>query len=508
MTTQQPSQSLGEQKRLFWACFIALTATSFSFLIRIMIVRDPAFSDQFNLTETEVGEIFAAGMWPFGISIVLFSLFIDRIGYRTAIIFAFIGHSAFALLTISANSYGMLYFASVLSGLAAGAVEAAINPIVATIFNKEKTKWLNILHAGWPAGFVVAGLIAISMGDTLSWQAKVGLIFIPVLAYGAMMAKCVFPVTERVKSGVSHIEMLRQVGFFGALISIALIVMELGRTFGYDVNGDDRTMVWVVTLILSGSFGLYTRSVGHPLFLFLTVIMMPLAITELSVDNWITTLMEGPLKAAGASPLWVLLYTMTIMATLRFFAGSVLHRLSPLGLLAACSALAIAGLYLLSGATGLFFIFAAATVYATGKTFFWPTMLGVVSEQCPKGGAMTINLIAAVGMLAAGIIGHQLLGYSLDTETATRVKTEHPAIYSASVAEEKTSMFGAYTPLDKKKRETLEKEAATQVNDIENDIRRSLLKKWTIFPGSMLLCYLILILWFRSRGGYKPVTLE
>ena len=67
------------KKILFWGCFIALVATSFGFIARALTASD--WGAEFNLTETQVGEILGAGLWPFAISIVLFSLVIDRIGY-------------------------------------------------------------------------------------------------------------------------------------------------------------------------------------------------------------------------------------------------------------------------------------------------------------------------------------------------------------------------------------------------------------------------------------------
>ncbi|MCH8200814.1 MAG: hypothetical protein IIB85_02705 [Chloroflexi bacterium] len=127
------------------------------------------------------------------------------------------------------------------------------------------------------------------------------------------------------------------------------------------------------------------------------IIMMPLATTELGTDAAITGIMEAPMKAAGQNPLWVLIYTSAIMTVLRFFAGPIVHKLGPLGLLAMSAGLAILGLAWLSIASGMLVIFAAATLYALGKTFFWPTTLGVVSEQCPKGGALTLNAIAGIG---------------------------------------------------------------------------------------------------------------
>ncbi|TAH39571.1 MAG: MFS transporter [Planctomycetota bacterium] len=487
------------RKKLFWACFVALMATSFAFIIRIMILGDLA--REFDLTETQRGEILGVGIWPFAVSIILFSLVIDRIGYGKAILFAFACHSAFALLTITATGYGSLYVASLLGGLAAGAIEAAINPVVATMYRDQKTKWLNILHAGWPGGMVVAGLLSMLMGADASWKWKVGLIFLPVLIYGGLMLTCRFPVSERVAAGVPHKEMLRQAGWLGALVASTLVLNEVGRVFGAPT-----WMVWAAIALVVAATAAYVRSPGDPLFFLLTLIMMPLAITELGTDSWITSLMEPEMAAVGLNPLWVLVYTTLIMMILRFSAGPIVHRLKPLGLLAVSSLLAVAGLTLLSRAGGIT-ILAAATIYGVGKTFFWPTMLGVVSEQCPKGGALTLNMISGIGMLAAGVIGNPLLGNLQDREVERQLLAQAPALHAQVVGEEKRSVFGTYRALDPDKVVALPPQALAQVAELQNAAKKEALSTVALFPVLMFVAYSGLILWFRARGGYRPVQL-
>jgi xylose isomerase len=379
------SDATPAQKKLFWACFVALVATSFTFMLRILALEDIAL--EFELSETQKGEILGVGIWPFAISIVLFSLVIDKIGYGKAILFAFVAHVAFAVLTVTATGYWSLYIGSALGGLAAGSIEAAINPLVATVFHKEKTKWLNILHAGWPGGLVLAGILAMTLGGTIGWKGQILLVSLPVVAYGLMMLRNEFPESERVVAGVSYREMLKEVGLLGMFITSALIFREVGRVFEWS-----DAVSWSATAVVSLGFFAYVRSLGHPLFVILMLIMIPLAITELGTDSWISSLMEPPMRELGLAGGWVLVYTALLMMVLRFYAGSFVHRLSPLGLLAVSAGLAIVGLTLLSGAAGIM-ILVAATVYGVGKTFFWPTMLGVVSEQCPRGGALTLNMI-------------------------------------------------------------------------------------------------------------------
>ena len=141
--------------------------------------------------------------------------------------------------------------------------------------------------------------------------------------------------------------------------------------------------------------------------------MIPLATTELGTDSWITDLMTPAMNQLGLQAGWVLVYTSAIMFVLRFFAGPIVHKVSPLGLLAICSGIAAVGLYMLSLSTGAM-ILVAATIYGLGKTFFWPTMLGVVAERFPKGGALTLNITGGLGMIAAGVIGAGILGFIQD----------------------------------------------------------------------------------------------
>jgi MFS family permease len=494
-------------KRLFWACFIALIATAFGFIVRAMIMD--TWAKEFGLSETEKGEIFGVGLWPFAISIVLFSLVIDKIGYGRAMVFAFVCHIVSAIITITAKGYWGLYVGNLIVALGNGTVEAVINPVVATMFSKEKTKWLNILHAGWPGGLVIGGLLALGMGEATSWQMKVGLILIPTILYGLMMLGCKFPENERVKAGVSYKDMLGEFGMLGALIVSALIVSELSRVFGLPVSSPEYHryieggIIAAVTLL----FGAYTQSLGRPMFIFLLLIMIPLATTELGTDSWITPLMEPEMKKLGLQAGWVLVYTSAIMMILRFFAGPIVHRISPLGLLAASSLIAALGLVALSKSTGLT-ILAAATLYGFGKTFFWPTMLGVVAEQFPKGGALTLNATGGVGMLGVGVVGAAFLGNIQDKAIDTTLAERAPAIHAEVAGAMQTSVFGQYQPLDIKKVDALSEADQETIQEVKGEAKKSALATVAIFPLIMLACYLILIAYFRTKGGYQQVHLE
>ncbi len=418
----------GQNRALFWGCWIALITTAFGFITRMFLIG--TWAKEFGLDDAQSGRLAGIGIWPFAVSIIAFSLIIDRIGYKTAMIISFLGYMIWSVMGVSAfyvsrggnkeGAFQMLYWGSLILGLSNGTVEAYINPVVATIFNREKTKWLNILHAGWPGGLVLAGLITISIDSMMPstpWSVKVGMIAIPAVVFFIMLIGLKFPVQERVAAGVSYRDMLAEFGIMGALVVGFLVVLQLMDFFSGSKafqGADGSLAMWAkilfmaIGLVIVAGFAAYTKSLGRGFMFFMIIIMMPLATTELGTDGWITAIMEGTLK--GHHPGWVLVYTSFIMMVLRFCAGPIIHKLSPLGLLALSALLAILGLTFLSGATGLLMIFGAATLYACGKTFFWPTMLGVVSDQTPRGGALTLNALGGIGMLAVGVLGFPYIG--------------------------------------------------------------------------------------------------
>ena len=508
MTTLSRSQ----RTMLFSACFVALVATAFAFMLRMLIM--PEWQAAFGLSETEMGTLFGAGLWPFGVSIVLFSLIIDRIGYGKAMIFAFACHVAFAFMTIFADGYSMLYWGSVIGALGAGTVEAVINPLIASIYRENKTTWLNILHAGWPGGLVVTGIVVLGISDAMSWQWKIGLILIPTVAYGIMMLLSTFPNSERVDAGVGYRAMLAEVGWGGAFIVALMIVMELTtnvfnieaiQSFGWQLG---------ISAIIAGIYGVYARSFGRPLYVFMLLIMLLLATTELGTDAWIKNLLEPAINnSIGINGGWALVYTAAIMTVLRLTCSPLVHSLKPLGVLAMSAALATIGIYWLSiisapGATvGAAVIIVAATIYGLGQTFFWPTTLGFVAEQFPRGGAMTLNVIAGVGMLGVGVLGAAWLGNVQDQAKVEALHQQSEAMHAKYATEDKTSLFGDYTALSPITADATGEER--EIIDLaEQHGNSTALARVAILPVIMFVCYIGLIFYFRSRGGYKVVVLD
>jgi MFS family permease len=502
-----PADSDTANMKLFWACFIALVATSFVFGVRANTIG--LLQDGFNLSENEKGAINGAGMWPFALSIIFFSLIIDWIGYKTVALFAIACHLVSLVLTLNADGFTSFYWSTLLVAVANGTVESFINPVVATLFSKEKSKWLNILHAGWPAGLALGALFCAlfpntTLGFDAVWKFRFALCFVPVVIYALLILPCKFPVNERVAAGVSYRDMLKEVGAVGFFMITALIVAAVYQMAGQEVN-------WTIDLAIAGGvaalIGLYTGSLGNWLFLVVLIVIGPLATTELGTDGWMPELLKlnGPADSPNFAA-WVFVYVSAIMTILRFYAGPIVHRFSPIGLLVIGAGIAIVGLLLLSQSVG-WAIVAASTVYAVGKTFLWSTTLGLTSEQFPKGGALTLNGVSAVGVLFLGVLGSPFIGYQQDQDMHKRLSKDHSALLAQVEGVAKPSIFGSAPSLDQEKIKKLDASGSKELETVQADSKRGAFVNIAVLPTFMLICYLGMWFWFRSRGGYKPVEI-
>jgi DHA2 family metal-tetracycline-proton antiporter-like MFS transporter len=491
-------------KKLFWACFVALVATSFVFGLRANIIGD--WQSDFSLTEADKGRILGVGLWPFAISIIVFSLIIDKIGYKTTAFIAMACHIASLILTLVAKTPTALYWSVFLIAIANGMVEAFINPVIATAFKKDKAKWLNILHAGWPAGLALGALTSIVLGDA-GWHLKYAMCFIPVVIYAFLIIPCKFPVNERVAAKIPYRDMLAQVGAVGFFIITWLLVLGVTQ-IASSLNPDLAVARWIApTLAAVSAIGavLYTRSLGHWMFLLVLITMGPLATTELGTDSWMPDLLGADFTPAQAG--WIFIYVSTIMTIMRFYAGPIIHKFSPIGLLVVSAIIAIIGLLFLSKAAALWII-VAATVYAFGKTFLWSTTLGLVSEQFPKGGPLTLNGVSAVGVLGMGILGAPIMGGLQDKGISADLAENQPAIFEKVASPPTEVIFlGEVRSLDADKVRALTDEEKATITATKYPHKKAAFYQVAILPAFMLLCYLVIFFYFRSRGGYKPVEL-
>lgn len=485
--------------KLFWACFIALVATSFVFGVRSTVIGEIA--GQFQLSQGEVGRILGVGLWPFALSIIVFSLIIDKIGYKAASIFAIVCHFLAIGMTLMAKpGNDLLYWGTFTVAVANGTVEALINPVVATLFSKDKAKWINILHAGWPLGIALGSIFTMLLGD-VSWQLKFGMCLIPVAIYTWLILPRKFPVNERVAAGVSYREMLSEFGAFGFFVFTVFLIMAIYQARGAAANW---TMVFGIAAVVAFGAGVYTKSLGRPMFIVILITMPFLATTELGTDTWMPDLLSLELGKAAA---WILVYTSVIMTILRSFAGPIVHRLSPIGLLVVSAAVAIAGLLLLQGATG-WTIVAVATLYAFGKTFLWSTTLGMVSEQFPRGGALSLNGVSAIGVLGMGVIGAPLMGIWQDTDIDKALRENHPALHQQVRGADIVNLIGKAPSVNAQAVAKLPEAEMKIVTTIQNEFKKKTFARTALLPAFMLVCYIGLFLYFRSRGGYKPVEIQ
>lgn len=343
------------RKQLFTGSCLALLVTSLSFGIRAGIMG--RLGVQFGLDKTELATITATAFWGFPLAVILGGIVVDIIGMKRLLVYAFIFHLAGIVLTIFAGSFSnpfwALFISTLLIGIANGTVEAACNPLVTALFPENKTTKLNHFHLWFPGGIVIGSLLVLAFDDVFGkgdwvWQLEVAMMIIPTLIYGLIFSRQKFPSTERVSSGIS--------------------------------SGD-----------------MY-KSLAKPLFIFMIICMFGTAITELYTTQWVEVL----LKNVTENSILILTTTTGIMVIGRAFAGPVVHRLAPQGVLLASSIIAAIGLYLLGNSSGNM-IFVGAFIFGIGVCYFWPTMIGFVAENLPSTGAVGINLMGGAGMFAVSL---------------------------------------------------------------------------------------------------------
>ena len=353
-------------QRLFAASCVALIVTAMSFALRGAAAGEWAM--QFHLTHEQVGWINGTAFWGFTLAMMFGGPLCDALGLGRIVALAWIGHLVGIMLTIFAWNYASLYAGTLIFGIANGSVEAACNPLIATLYPTDKTTRLNHFHVWFPGGIVIGGLLAFALGRAgLGWQAQFGSMLVPLAIYGVMFRGQAFPRTERVTSGVST----------GAMFAACV----------------------------------------RPGFLLMVACMLLTAATELGPGQWIPNILTN----AGVSGILVLVWITGLMAVGRQFAGVFVHRLSPPGMLLVSAILSGLGLYAMSQATGAM-LFGAATVFALGVCFFWPTMLGFVSERFPQTGALGLAIMGGAGMLSVSFV-LPVIGRYFDNGIAARLGT-------------------------------------------------------------------------------------
>lgn len=357
---------VGHRNILFWICALAIFTIALSFSLRTGVAGgmqravfdpiDPSSSGRM------IGDALGAAFLGFAISLLVASPLIDTFGAKKVLLFACFCHVAGPLLIILAPEAGdsnltitLIRWGMILSGLGWGATEASTNPLVAALYPDERTHRLNMLHAWWPAGIVVGGLTVLGLRtwlEALDWRVAIAIIPLPAIILGLWTLTQKFPPTESRAMGVSLPDML----------------LEPFR---------------------------------KPSFWIFAAIMLLTASAELAPASWVDVALT---QTVGMQGIWVLIYVSALMFVMRHFAGALAHRFSDIGLLCIAMVPASIGLYLLSISNSPVTALVAASAWAMGIAFSWPTMLAAVSLRYPRGGPWAIGLLGFSAAMAIQFI--------------------------------------------------------------------------------------------------------
>jgi MFS family permease len=355
------------KSKLFLISIIALVTAGVSFSMRSSIATAlrTTFFDPINAAHSEqmIGSVLGIASLGFAITIAVGSPLCDYLGMGTLLMlssFCFMAGTLIvdfaAQLATGESVYWVLWGGVLLLGVGWGLVEAVINPLITTLYPDEKTAKLNSLHAWWPGGLIIGGLLGLLLDKMdLNWQMKIGATLLPALAFLLLTIGTKFPPTERVASGVSTGQMFK----------------ELLRPM---------FVVWFLSMFLT-------------------------AASELAPGQWVDNALT---RTVGMRGIWLLIYVSALMFVMRHFAGGIAHKLSPVGLLWCSSLLASLGLVALSFANSPVTGLLAATVWGTGVCYMWPTMLACSSERFPRGGALLIGLMGTAGNLSVSFVLPQM----------------------------------------------------------------------------------------------------
>ena len=519
------------RNKLMWASFLTLVASGVGFAVRTAM--GGIWGAEFNIDGQQFGAIMGAGFLGFGLMIFFGGILTEQFGYKKLLMLAFVLHLISGVMLFLPrqspdNAFTILYWSVFLFSIAQGLYEAVINPLIAQIYPDNKTHYLNILHAGWPAGMIIGGLAAAAFVGDQAWIINIPYWEVPLASF--------------------------------VVILFMYAILAFPQKFPETVGESS-----------SGNWGLIFSCFASPVFILLIVLHGCIGYVELGVDSWTTNLMKNLLP----NSILILVYTSFLMFILRFFAGPIVHKINPIGLLFVSSIIGCLGLlWLGSEITSVAVIFVAATFYSLGKAFFWPTMLGVAGERYPQSGSVAMGALGAAGMLTVGLIAGEAIGYKQASNASAKLKDIAPETYNRYESGEDKSylFFEKYRPLaanfvatangaaknedgkrdlsgfykmlspklDEMARQDpeafakkleatpadivkefpatgddaeMQKKVVELIANVETDVDkvqeadiyggRRALQLTAIVPGIMAIGFLILIVYFRSIGGYK-----
>jgi MFS family permease len=515
------------KRRLLWAGFMAILAAGVGFGIRGGIFAN--WAADFGFTGAQLGAIGGAGFTGFCFGIMIGGLIVDKIGYGKLVFVAFLLHIVSAVVAFGATkgqdmetAYNLLWAGMFLFAFANGTLEAVANPLISTLFPENRTHYLNILHASWPLGMILGGMVGwfLGSGDTAwGWKAQLSLYLVPTIIYGVMFMGQKFPKSEASAKGLKMGEMLKDVGILGgAVVAFMLFLFFQGflGLFFEAGSGAPKTLAAAIGIGALAAIGFSTKfSIGHWLIFVLFLTHGLVGAVELGTDGWMQNITGAILNEKEGKILFVI--TSLGMFLLRFCAHFIETKLglNPISLLFVSAVIACIGLNAVSAINSFGPAIGAVLIYSVGKTFFWPTMLAVVGDRFPATGAIAMSLMGGIGMMSAGLIGSAGLGYFKDRYAADELKTADSAVYEEWKGAGAESAFLGFDPvqaIDPQKLEEAKKateRSATEQMVVDADIRgnRRTLKTDSLIPAAMAVIYLLLFLYFKATGGYKAVKI-
>jgi fucose permease len=440
MLTTAPAHANYNHRRLFFVSSLALTTAGIAASLRADTAADiqRVFLDPIDKAHSAemIGAVLGIPFLGFAITIAIGSPLLDLIGMRLLLPLAGVCLAAGSLMMAFAGSlasgagvYSALWAGALIVGIGWGLVETVINPLMTTLYPAEKAARLNTLHAWWPGGLVIGGLLGVALGAAgASWQIKLALVALPGLATTALCLGLAFPPTERAAAGVS-----------------------MGRMF---------------------------RELLNPLFLILFLSMFLTAASELAPGQWVDFALSRTVHMPG---ILLLVYVSGLMFVMRHFAGPLVHRLSPVGLLWVSCAMAAIGLYALSVANSPVTALLAATVWGTGVCYMWPTMLATASERFPHGGALLMGLMGTAGTLSIQFV-LPLMGAIYDRTKVAAAGGE--AAFNALPA------------------------GSAELDRVLGIAAQTSFRVVALLPALLLLVFGAVWFYDRSRGGYRATRLS
>jgi MFS family permease len=376
------------KNKIFLAACVSLVVTSMTFAIRAGILTQ--LGTDFQISNEKLGWINSMAFLGFPLAMIIGGLLYNSIGAKKLMTVAFICHILGLILTIYAGGFWMLIISTFFIGFANGSVEAACNPMIADMYTNNRTAMLNKFHVWFPGGLVIGALVSQFMSTNgMGWQMQIAIMLIPTLIYGYLVFSQKFPEGENIESNTSQ----------------------------------------------------NIKALANPLYIFIFLCMSLTAVSEFIPQQWV----EKILGSSGASPMLVLALVTGIMALGRFFAGPIVHKLNPIGVLWMSAITTTVAIYLMSIADGAL-IYAAAALFALGVCYFWPTMIGFISEYTSKTGALGMSLVGGMGMFATSI-WNPIIGSMLDTEKQNAMASGLVGSAADIVAGKSILGFMVYFPL-------------------------------------------------------------